>query len=62
VDRIHACHLSDLIGCIALAASDLKNLRPDAYQSMKWLTEYLRTRTMIASFSGWRWKVAEGVA
>jgi hypothetical protein len=62
VDRIHACHLSDLIGCIALAASDLKNLRLAASQSMKWLTEYLGAWTMIASFFEWRWKVAEGVA
>jgi hypothetical protein len=62
LDRIHACHLSDLIGCIALAASDRKNLRPAAHQSMKWLTEYLRARTMIASFFEWLWKVAEGVA
>jgi hypothetical protein len=62
VGRIHACHLSDLIRCIALATSDLKNLRPATYQSMKWLTEYFGAWAMIALFFEERWKVDEGVA
>jgi hypothetical protein len=51
-----------LIGCVASAISDLKNLRPAGYQSMKRLTEYFSAQAMIASFFQRRWKVAEGVA
>jgi hypothetical protein len=61
MDRIHTCHLSDLIRCVA-SGSDPKNLRSAAYQSMKWLTEYFNVRAMIASFFERRWKVAEEVA
>jgi hypothetical protein len=62
MERGHVWHLSDLARCMASAAGDLKNLRAAAYQSMKWLTEYLGERAMIASFFERCWNIADRVA